>query len=135
MPQLLTKIFDGNECLAASYSQIETYLQCPQQWYRRYVLGERISTPSIALAYGSSIHLTLEWFFKNGKKASEKKLIKTWEDFAEKENIPYENEKDKAKKIQMKYKFIDWIKWYNSELTDAEIEYLQEYICKVNLYD
>lgn len=47
----------------------------------------------------------------------------------------YESEKDKAKKIQMKYKFIDWIKWYNSELTDAEIEYLQECICKVNLYD
>lgn len=47
----------------------------------------------------------------------------------------YESEKDKAKKIQMKYKFIDWIKWYNSELTDAEKEYLQEYICKVNLYD
>lgn len=47
----------------------------------------------------------------------------------------YESEKDKAKKIQMKYKFIDWIKCYNSELTDAEIEYLQEYICKVNLYD
>lgn len=47
----------------------------------------------------------------------------------------YENEKDQAKKIQMKYKFINWLYGNSSSLTDAEIEYLQECICKVNLYD
>lgn len=47
----------------------------------------------------------------------------------------YENEKDLKTKIQMKYKFIDWIKTYQCELTDAEIEYLQACICKVNLID
>ena len=47
----------------------------------------------------------------------------------------YENEKDTAKKVEMKHKFIEWISVNSSILTDAEIEYLQEYICKVNLYD
>ena len=43
----------------------------------------------------------------------------------------YENEKDLARKIEMKHKFIHWIKYYSSELTNAEIEYLQECICRV----
>ena len=43
----------------------------------------------------------------------------------------YENEKDLATKIEMKHKFIHWIKYYNSELTNAEIEYLQASICRV----
>lgn len=47
----------------------------------------------------------------------------------------YENEKDQVVKIQKKYKFIDWIKLYQSQLTDAELEYLQIKICKVNLID
>jgi len=47
----------------------------------------------------------------------------------------YENENDLKTKIQMKYKFIDWLKLYQDELTDAEIEYLQACICKVNLMD
>jgi hypothetical protein len=47
----------------------------------------------------------------------------------------YENEKDQLIKIQKKYKFIDWIKLYQSQLTGAELEYLQTKICKVNLLD
>jgi len=47
----------------------------------------------------------------------------------------YESEKDQVVKIQWKYKFIDWIKLYQSQLTDAELEYLQTKICKVNLID
>ena len=43
----------------------------------------------------------------------------------------YENEKDLARKIEMKYKFIQWISCNSSSLTDAEIEYLQSKICKV----
>jgi len=35
----------------------------------------------------------------------------------------------------MKYKFAEWIQLHQSELTDAEIEYLQDGICKVNLVD
>ena len=47
----------------------------------------------------------------------------------------YEKDKNSLTKIQKKHKFIHWIKIYKSELTDAEIEYLQENICKVNLID
>ena len=43
----------------------------------------------------------------------------------------YENEKDLAKKIEMKHKFRHWISYFSSELTDAEIEYLQTCICRV----
>jgi len=43
----------------------------------------------------------------------------------------YEEEKNMATKIEMKHKFIDWIKTNHNELTDAEIEYLQASICFV----
>jgi hypothetical protein len=43
----------------------------------------------------------------------------------------YENEKDTAKKIEMKHKFTEWISVNSSILTDAEIEYLQANICPV----
>lgn len=43
----------------------------------------------------------------------------------------YENTKDLAKKIQMKYKFIEWISVNHNQLTEAELEYLQESICYV----
>ncbi len=43
----------------------------------------------------------------------------------------YENTKDLAKKIQMKYKFMDWIINAKFSLTDAELEYLQQSICYV----
>lgn len=109
MQQQLTKIFDDQEKLAASYSQIESYLQCPQQWYRRYVLGERTLITSIALAYGSSIHQTIEWFYKHGMKASEKDLIDTWEDYAFLQNIPYTNEEDKARDRLDAYSCIRWL--------------------------
>ena len=43
----------------------------------------------------------------------------------------FENTKDLAKKIQMKYMFIEWIKGNHNMLTDAELEYLQKSICYV----
>ena len=43
----------------------------------------------------------------------------------------YENEKDTAKKIEMKHKFIEWITENSSILSDAELEYLQASICPV----
>lgn len=47
----------------------------------------------------------------------------------------YEKEINKVIKIQMKYKFAEWLRLHQHELTDAEIEYLQDNICKVNLID
>ena len=43
----------------------------------------------------------------------------------------FEMEKNAAKKIAMKYKFIDWFIGNSSALTDAEQEYLQKSICYI----
>lgn len=43
----------------------------------------------------------------------------------------YDNEKDLAKKIEMKHKFMFWLSVNSNQLTDAEIEYLQSCICPV----
>ena len=43
----------------------------------------------------------------------------------------YEEEKDMAKKIEMKHKFVEWISTHHNKLTDAEIDYLQVEICPV----
>ncbi|WP_028907465.1 hypothetical protein [Xylanibacter ruminicola] len=37
----------------------------------------------------------------------------------------YEGEKNKAKKVMLKHKFIAWLIEHHSELTTAELEYLQ----------
>ena len=43
----------------------------------------------------------------------------------------YDNEKDTAKKIEMKHKFMLWLSCNTHNLTDAEVEYLQSCICPV----
>ena len=43
----------------------------------------------------------------------------------------YEAERNTAKRIEMKHKFILWISTHHNQLTDAEIEYLQAEICPV----
>ena len=48
----------------------------------------------------------------------------------------YQNEKDLARQIEMKHKYIHWIKYYYPELTSAEIEYLMKSIAYVeDVYD
>ena len=43
----------------------------------------------------------------------------------------YDNAKELAVKVQMKHKFIEWLRCNHNNLTDAELEYLQESICYV----
>lgn len=48
----------------------------------------------------------------------------------------YVREKDTALKIQMKYRFVQWMKENSCELTDAERDYLEATICYVeDLHD
>ena len=42
-----------------SPTQIDTYLRCPEQWRRRYALGEKIP-PGVALVKGSAVHRAAE---------------------------------------------------------------------------
>ncbi len=43
----------------------------------------------------------------------------------------YKNETNTARKIEMKYKYIEWMKVYSCELTEAEIEFLEKEIAYV----
>ena len=43
----------------------------------------------------------------------------------------YEDEKNLAKKTEMKHKFLAWMTEHHTELTDAELDYLQACICIV----
>jgi DNA helicase II / ATP-dependent DNA helicase PcrA len=65
-----------------SYSQIEAFDNCPQQYCFRYI--KKIPTsPSGALIFGDSIHKTMQVFYqsvKNGEKPEIKDLIKMLSD-------------------------------------------------------
>ena len=67
---LLTKTVDGKRRLCVSYSQIDMFVSCPMKWYKTYVEGNRSVEKTEALSYGTSMHETLEWFFKNGASPS-----------------------------------------------------------------
>lgn len=69
---LLYKEFNGVKRLAISYSQIDTFLTCPMKWYKTYVEGKRSTEKQEATSYGTVIHKTLEYFFKNGRQPSGK---------------------------------------------------------------
>ena len=71
---LLYKEFSGVKRLAISYSQIDTFLTCPMKWYKTYVEGKRSTEKQEATSYGTVIHKTLEYFFKNGRQPSGKDL-------------------------------------------------------------
>lgn len=43
-----------------SFSQLSMYLNCPQCWYRSYVLKEAPYIPSIHLVFGTAFHETLQ---------------------------------------------------------------------------
>lgn len=44
----------------------------------------------------------------------------------------YESEKNIVVKLQMKYKFIDWMRCNYTQLTEAEVEYLEKSITYVD---
>src|SRR5207247_1670695 len=46
------------------FSSVDTYLRCPEQWRRRYILGER-RPPGVALIEGTSHHTAMEADNKN----------------------------------------------------------------------
>lgn len=51
---------DGTVLLESiDFSSVDTYLRCPEQWRRRYILGER-KPPGIALIEGTSHHASME---------------------------------------------------------------------------
>lgn len=112
-----TKIFkilniDGQDqqVLATSYSQIETYLQCPYKWFVSYLLGKRVVSEAEALNLGTSIHETLEDYFnglKQGKHISLAEAHELLEFNMDSNHIPYANEENKKMAEEQHHNMIE----------------------------
>lgn len=63
-----------------SYSRVNRYLLCPEQYRLYYVEGLRPRLPSASLEFGQTIHRALARFFQNGENAIEV-FHTTWEQF------------------------------------------------------
>lgn len=88
---LLCKTIGGEKVLAASYSQIDTFVQCPYKWYKTYVEGHRSTEKHEATSYGTVIHQTMEYFFKNGCRPSYEDMSKAFNYYADIEQIPFDS--------------------------------------------
>lgn len=106
-----TKIFKqldkgGEYLLCTSYSQIDTYLQCPNKWKLTYLLGYRKPEESEALSLGSSIHETLEYYFNSRKDGKELTIAETLDGFEDKireHNVPWTSDKTKEQAMNQHY--------------------------------
>ena len=106
---LLCKIINGEKVLAASYSQIDTFVQCPYKWYKTYVEGHRSTEKHEATSYGTVIHQTMEYFFKNGCRPSYEDMSKAFNYYADIEKIPFDSVKSQIESMQHAARLIRWI--------------------------
>lgn len=60
-----------------SYSRVNRYLQCPEQYRLYYVEGVRVRIPSASLEFGRAIHLALAQFFQRSENAIDV-FLGTW---------------------------------------------------------
>lgn len=61
-----------------SYSQVSTFLRCPEQWRQRYIEG-RVIPPAIAMLKGSAVHKTAE--------VNNRQKIKSFKDLPKKDIV------------------------------------------------
>ena len=112
-----TKIFkilniDGQDqqVLATSYSQIQTFLDCPYKWFISYLLGRRVVSEAEALNLGTSVHETLEDYFngvKQGKHISLAEAHELLEFNMDSNHIPYANEENKKMAEEQHHNMIE----------------------------
>ena len=106
---LLYKEIDGEKKLAVSYSQIDTFLTCPMKWYKTYVEGQRSVEKQEATSYGTVIHKTLEYFFKNGKLPKGKDLGEALNYFNYHEDIPWQSPENMLTAMKQAGELLAWI--------------------------
>ena len=106
---LLYKDIEGDLALAVSYSQIETFLQCPYKWYRTYILGERSIEKQEATSYGTVIHETLEYFFKNKRKPNGRDLGDAITYYSWNENIPWSSPEEMLIAAKQSGELLAWL--------------------------
>lgn len=122
---LLCKEIDGKRVLATSYSQIDTFGSCPLKWYKTYVEGHRSTEKHEATSYGTVVHETLEYFFKNGCKPTYEDVSKAFNYYAEKEQIPFESVENQLTAMKQAAELIAWLVGLFERGADGR--YLQEY--------
>lgn len=106
---LLYKEFEGTKRLAISYSQIDTFLSCPYKWYKTYVEGKRSVEKQEATSYGTVIHKTLEYFFKNNKLPKGKELGDVISYFAYHEDIPWQSPENMMIAMKQSGELLIWL--------------------------
>lgn len=123
-----TKIFktlnlDGvdKKVIATSYSQIDTYLNCPYKWYMSYLLGYRKNVKAEALDLGSAVHETLEDYFnsvKNGKTPTLAEAHNILDLNLDMNDIPYLSEENKVVAEEQHHNMIDGLSKGESNLAE-----------------
>lgn len=114
-----------------SYSQLECYSVCPLQYKYRYILKIPLPT-NAAESFGTSVHRTLERFYrmmKEAKKLSKEELL----NLLKEEWIPV-GYKNKTYEEKMKNRGIDMLSYYfdNFHKSDAIPLYLEQ-VFKIKL--
>lgn len=109
LTHLLYKDVNGKPELCVSYSQLDTFVQCPYKWYKTYIEGSRSDTKTEALAYGTVIHRTLEYFFKNGCQPRGEDLSRAINLYAYEEQIPFNSIEDQLLAMRQSGELIAWI--------------------------
>jgi len=108
-----------------SYSQIETFNNCPLQYRYRYI--QRIPVPQSApQSFGDSIHRTLRDFYKllkEGEKPKEEDLIEIFFKNWAKEGYASKSHEERSKKEGEKM----LRNFYHKEISNKIIPYLLEY--------
>ena len=105
----LIKDIGGIDRLAVSYSQIETFMQCPHRWHKTYVENIEKDIKTEALEYGSAIHETLEWFFKNRCRPTPMQCAKEFEMRAKSKDIPFVDVASQLESMRDAILMIEWI--------------------------
>lgn len=106
---LLYKDVGGEQKLCISYSQLDTFMQCPYRWYETYILGKRSKKKSEATSYGTCIHQTLEHFFKTGRSLTRQQMCDTFCYYAKQEEIPFDSLWNQIKGYKDSMSIINWI--------------------------
>lgn len=121
---ILYKDVNGEKKFCVSYSQMETFNQCPLKWYKTYVEGNRIEKPQEALVYGGIIHETLEYFFKNGCVLNGKEISQRFDILANAVGgIPFESPESAIEGGRDAVKLFEWlVGLYKTRTSNNEFE-------------
>lgn len=109
----------NQKVIATSYSQIQTWVDCPYRWYRDYLLGEREQTTSESLSLGTSIHETLEQYFNGIAQGKEFTVAEAQDMLAfnmEVNDIPFTSEENRIEAEQQHNVMVEGLVNGNSNL-------------------